>query len=220
MNGEAETTRHRRIDWTSAVMALVALLALAWAGWLRFGPQPISEPPPVGSLAPPLSVTDPETHESVVLVARPGRILWVSFWSPTGRTGPTEAAELDRIWRRFRSRPPFAMVAASLDPGPTDRWRTALAETSPDLPVFLTSDASRRAYGVANSPLHVLIDDEGRIVAMARGGGENLEALARQAERLLDEIDPPGRRFAGRRNDGRARALAIAWGEGQRRDGT
>ena len=48
-------------------------------------------------------------------------------------------------------------------------------------------------------PLHLLIDESGRIAALARGGDDAmLTRLADQAERWLDELEPLGRTWFAR----------------------
>jgi hypothetical protein len=147
-------------------------------------------------MAPPLALVDPDSNEPALVFGRPGHVLWVSFWAPKDREAGPEIAVFERTWRRFQARRPFAMVVAILDGDRPERWRPAFRGTAEDLPVYIANDATRRAFGVAHTPLHVLIDGDGRVAAVARGEPEALVRMAAQAERLLDEIDPPGGTFA------------------------
>lgn len=187
----------RRVDWTAAALALGTTLALVWFAYRALAPAPIGEPPRVGSMAPPLSLTDPDSREAALIFSRPGHVLWVSFWSARDEDAGPAVAGFDRTWRRFQGRRPFAMVVAVLDGDRPERWRPAFAKAAEDLPVFLASDTTRRAFGVTRGPLNVLIDGDGRVVAVARGEPGSLERMAALAERMLDEVEPPEGRFAG-----------------------
>lgn len=187
-----------RVDRVSAVLALATAVALAVLAYRQFRPEPIGEPPRIGSLAPPLALVDPVTGRPTLVLAEPGRVVWVTFWASAGAASSAETAQLERIWRRFRARRPFALIVATLDDAEAARLRTALAGSAPDLPIYVATPATRRAYGVNTPPLHFLIDEDGRVVAAVRGDGGNLEGMARQATDLLDAIEPPGGRFASR----------------------
>ncbi len=188
--------RKRTIDWTAAVMALATTLLLAFYAYRQFRQVPIDGPPPVGSVAPPLALTDADTHEPAIVFGRPGHVLWVSFWSPNDREASREAAALDRTWRRLQGRRPFAMVVTVLEADPAQNWRAAFQGTARDLPLYLARGPTRRAFGVAKTPLHLLIDGDGRVVSVTTGGAGALDEMARHAERLMEEIAPSDPRFA------------------------
>jgi hypothetical protein len=173
-------------------MAMVTSVALVWAAWLRFGPEGPAEPPAIGSQSPPLRLLDPETTEPLVLLGLRGRVVWVTFWT-TG--SPSDVAGLDRVWRRLRGRRQFSMVAAAVDNPPPGRVRAAVGQPKSGLPVYLATPETCRAFGAAsrNLPLHLLIDERGRVGALARGSGnEILSRLSAQAERWLDAMEPLG----------------------------
>ena len=93
-------------------------------------------------------------------------------------------------------------MTAAARRGKPDRVRAVIAESGVDLPVYLASPESLRRFAAENAdpPLHVLIDAEGQVIAIARGAGQaTLERLADQAKHRLDELDPMGNtRFAFR----------------------
>jgi hypothetical protein len=134
----------------------------------------------VGAEAPPLRLTDPETSEPIVLVGLRDKVVWVVFWSAASPSGRSSLAELETASRRLRMHRRFAAVAAAV--------------------VYLAGPETRRRFHAesADPPLHVLIDAGGRILAMARGGGQpTIGRIAELARRRLDEIDPLGEtRFA------------------------
>jgi hypothetical protein len=192
-------------------MAVVTGLALAWAAWLRFGPGPTPEPPTVGG-APPSSVLrllDPNTSEPLrlPLTGPARRVVWVSFWSAAAPGSRADLTGLQAAWSRLKARPRFVMAAAAIEADRPAAVREAAAAAGATLPVYLAPPETRRAFGAGpeNLPLHLLIDETGRVGAVARGGDSpTLTRLADQAERWLDELEPLGRaRFARSRDAGR-----------------
>ena len=187
-------------DKVSAVMALVATLMLAWAAWLRFGPPPSPETPTIGAPAPALRLRDLSTSEPLVLLGLRGKVVWVTFISAGKSSGPSDLTVLEPIWKRFKTRPRFAMTALAVETDRPDLLRAAIASAGSTLPTYLASPETCRAFGVdpAHLPLHVLIDPTGHVSAVAQGAGAStLARLADQAERWLDEIEPQGKtRFA------------------------
>jgi hypothetical protein len=93
------------------------------------------------------------------------------------------------------------MVAAAVDTDQPARVRAAVAESQIKLPVYLATAENVRQYGAGagSPPLHILIDADGQIAAIAREAGpQTIERIAGQAVRLLEELGPPDdTRFAG-----------------------
>jgi len=200
--GTANGPADRGFDKVSALMALVASVALAWAAWLRFGPGPPAAPPPLGTPAPALRLRDPAMSEPLVLLGLHGKVVWVSFWSAGPPAGPADLADLEAVWTRLKTRPRFAMAALAADPARPELLRAAVAATKATLPAYVASPETLRSYGAtpAHLPLHVLIDVDGRVGVVAQGHGPAVLArLADQAARWLDELEPLGKtRFAAR----------------------
>ncbi len=198
MTGEGP--QDRGFDKVSALMALVATVILAWAGWLRFGPPPAPETPAVGAPAPALKLLDPATREPLVLLGLRGKVVWVTLFSTDRTPGASDLAALERVWKRFRTRPRFAMAALAVEADRPDRLHEAVARSGATLPTYLATPETSRAFGVdpTHLPLHVLIDPTGRVAAVALGGGAStLGRLAGQAERCLIEVEPSAKtRFA------------------------
>jgi hypothetical protein len=195
-----ETRPPRRVDPVGAFMVVATVLALAGTAWLRYGPIPTAGPPKVGATPPPLRLLDPVTAEPMVLIGLRGKVVWVSFWSAGTRSGRADLAELDEVWDRLKARPGFAMAAVAVEADRPERVRAARSATRANVPVYLASTETIRAFGAVGGdlPLHILIDDEGRVAAVVRGRGRViLDRLARQAEGLLDALQPLGNtRFA------------------------
>jgi hypothetical protein len=85
------------------------------------------------------------------------------------------------------------MVVAAADTNQPAPVRAAVAECRVKLPVYLASAETVLRYDVSvlATPLHVLIDPDGRIAAIARETGpQTIERIAGQAARLLDEMGP------------------------------
>ncbi|AGA28950.1 hypothetical protein Sinac_4787 [Singulisphaera acidiphila DSM 18658] len=178
-------------------MALVTTVVLAWTAWLRFGGEAPIEPPTVGAAVPPLRLLDAATSQPIVLVGLRGRVVWITFWSSNA---PAEFAQLDRVWGQLGSRRGFSMVAAAVDAHAAGRVRTLIGQAKSSLPVYLASPETCRTFGATapNLPLHLLIDEDGHVGAIAHGAGsDTFSRLAEMAERWLDEREPLGKtRFA------------------------
>jgi hypothetical protein len=191
----------RRIDAMSGLMSAITLAAVLGTVWVRFGP-PSREAPmvAVGRAAPPLRLLDVETSEPLVLIGLEGKVVWVVFWSAEAASGRSCLTELAAAGKRLRAHRRFALVTAAVEAGDPRRVRATVAALGVDLPVYLAGAATLRQFGAerADPPLHVLIDADGRVRAMARGAGRaTIERFAAQAGRRLDELDPLGEtRFA------------------------
>jgi hypothetical protein len=193
MDEPSDPPRWRRPDPVTVIMMVVTATALVGAIWLKTKGTPVNEPPSVGAIAPPLRLLDRETSEPLVLVGQRGKIVWVVFWSATSQSASSSLAAIERASDPLRARRRFTMVAAAADTDQTARVRAAVAESQVKLPVYLASALTLRLYGAGagSLPLHVLIDADGRIAAIARETGTHtIERIARQAGRLLDEMGP------------------------------
>jgi hypothetical protein len=190
-----------RIDWVNVALVLAAGAVLGYTAWLRYGPKGPGEPPGVGQRPPALGLLDVRTREPLVLVGLRGRVVWISFLAADS---PTQLAGLEGAWKRLSARRGFAMVAAAVEgqggARSGDRLRANLEKSRSALPVYLATDETLRRFGTrrAKLPLHILVDENGRVGAVAQGeGGEVFARLVGQAERWLDELEPLGpTRFA------------------------
>lgn len=91
--------------------------------------------------------------------------------------------------------------------------RAALAEIHVTVLAYLAGPETLRRFGaeLADPPLHLLVDGEGRIAALVRGAGQDaINRLAAQVQSWLEEMDPLGKtRFAKTNPVG----LALQWTE-------
>lgn len=188
-------------------MAAVAVTALAATAWLRLRPAPMPDPPAVGSLAPLLKLT-PVDSAPVGPLGAPGKVTWLTFWSV--RSDPTALASLEAVWGRLKDRPRFAMFAGAVEADGAGLVRSAKSAAGATVPTYLADPATRRAFGVARPPLHVLLDETGRVAEVATDSSPaTLERLRRRAEALLEAIEPLGKeRLAS------AVTSACRWGSG------
>lgn len=192
MDEPSDRPRRRRPDPVTAIMMLVTATALLGAIWLKTKGTAVNEPR-VGAMAPPLRLLDMETSEPILLVGQRGKVVWAVFWSATSPSASSSLAAIERASVPLRARRRFAMVAAAVDTDQPARVRAAISESQVKLPVYLASAETLGRYttGVGSAPLHVLIDAEGRISAIAREAGpQTIERIAGQAARLLDELGP------------------------------
>jgi hypothetical protein len=185
----------RRLDRVSVVLASVTLLLVAWTTWLRFGPAPPPDPPAVGQVLPPLRLLDIETAEPLVLLGARGNITWIVFWSAGSQSGRAGLTKLEAVWKRLKSHRRFKMVTAAANPGQPQRVRAALAEIHAAVPAYIAGSETLRRFGVelADPPLHLLVDGDGRIAALVQSASQDtISRLAVQVQRWLEEIDPSG----------------------------
>ncbi len=190
----------RRFDRASVLLALGTLLIVGWTAWLRFGPPPGLEPLAVGSALPPLGLRNLETAEPLVLLGLKGKVVWIVFWTASSSSSQASLSRLERVWRRLGPHRRFSLVTAAVDWEQPERVRTALAEAHETVPAYLASPETRQRFGAeqADPPLHLLIDAQGRVAALARGGAqETIDRLAAQVQGWLEDLDPLGStRFA------------------------
>lgn len=182
-----------RIDWWTVFLGVATLTIVAATAWLRFGPSPRPEPPAVGSALPPLRLISLENAEPLLLLGPKGKVVWVVFWSAGSASGRECLPRLEDAWKRLRPHARFAMVAAAVDSSQPDHVRTTITGARSSLPVYLAPPETCRRFGVAGAdpPLHLLIDPQGKIAALARGSGQDtIDRLASQARSWLDELDP------------------------------
>jgi hypothetical protein len=188
-------------------MAVATASALGWFAWERLQAPPPRDPPRVGAVPPSLRLVDVETGEPLLLFGLRGKVVWVTFWSAQGTGSRTLLAELDRVEPRLHGRGRFTMVAVAADRDRPAAVRAVARRARAAVPVYLGTAETLRAYGAVPGrlPLHVLIDDDGRIGVVAQGSdAATVARLARQAEQWLDVAVPfGGAHFAGGGGGGR-----------------
>jgi hypothetical protein len=188
-------SRSRRVDRVSVLLALVTLVLVGWTAWLRFGPASRPEPPVVGQALPPLRLLDIETAEPLVLLGARGKVTWIVFWSAGSPSGRSGLSKLEGVWKRLKSHRRFAMVTAAVNSDQPERVRAALAEIHAAVPAYIAGPETLRRFDaeMADPPLHLLVDGDGRIAALVRSAGQDaINRLAERVQRWLEEIDPMG----------------------------
>lgn len=181
------------MDRISVFLALATLGIVAWTGWMRFASATGHELPAVGSALPPLPLIDLETSEPLILLGMKGKVVWVVFWSAGTASGDASLSRLESVWQRLKSDRRFSLVAASVNSKEPQQVRAALAKHHVTLPAYLAGPETclRFGAGPADPPLHVLSDAEGRIAAIARGGGKDtINRLEAQVQGCLEELGP------------------------------
>src|SRR5271157_3027441 len=206
MNSEssrAQTNGNSPSHWLnrmSVLLALVTLVLVGWTAWLRFGPASRPEPPAVGQALPPLRLLDLETAEPLVLLGAKGKVSWIVFWSAGSPSGRAGLSQLEGVWKRLKAHHRLTMVTAAVNSDQPGRVRAALAEIHAAVPAYLAGPETLRRFGaeLADPPLHLLVDGDGRIAALVRGAGQDtINRLATQVQSWLEEMDPLGNtRFA------------------------
>ena len=160
-------------DWRALLLGLATVAVLAYTAWLRFAPRPWADPPAPGTTAPPrILKMRGETAPRLLLDLR-GHVAWIVF-------GPADADNIAALRRFEQSHPLFRLIVATPEGAPE----------TPDTNASF-SDATRRSFGARDLPLHVLIDEEGRVLATARGDGrEGWERLLAAARERLKQLEP------------------------------
>jgi len=200
MAAPTEIPLRRRIDWVSAAVAFATVAALVGSLWYRSGRPAAPGPLAIGDPAPPLRLLDLKTSEPLVLLGSRGKVVWIIFWSADSPSGRSSLPELQRVWVRLKAHRQFALLTAAVEADQPGRVRTAVAESGVELPVYLASSETRQRFSAeqADPPLHIMIDAQGHVMALARGADrQTIERFADLARRQLDELDPLGAtRFA------------------------
>ncbi len=190
----------RRIDWLSVLLAAVTLVLVGGTAWLRFGPPSRPEPLAVGQSLPPLRLQDLETAEPRLVLGSKGKVTWIVFWSADSPSGSSALANFESAWKRLKLHGRLTMVSAAINSEQPERVRSTLAEVHATVPSYIAGRETLKRFGVglADPPLHLLVDGEGKIAALVRGGSQEIiNRLASQVLRWLEEIDPLGStRFA------------------------
>ena len=197
-----------RLDRVSVLSALVTLVLVGWTAWLRFDPASRPEPPAVGLALPPLRLLDLETAEPLVLLGAKGKVTWIVFWSAGSPSGRASLSKLEGVWKRLKSHRRFTMATAAINSDqPVGCVELAMTHRSASRCVFTTCFGAE----LADPPLHLLVDGEGRIAALVRGAGQDaINRLAAQVQRWLEEMDPLGNTRFARTNPA---GLALQWTE-------
>jgi hypothetical protein len=197
----ASVSRRSKVDWASALMAAVAIVALVAAAWFRFGSTTKVKSLAVGDPAPLVRLIDLDSSEPLLMLGLKGKVVWIVFWSAEAKDASKTLAAIARASSKIKAHRRFTMLTAAIEADKPDKVRAVVTEAGADLPVYLASADSRLRFGaeIADPPLHVLIDAQGQVIAIARGAGQStLDRLADQAGRQLEELDPEGNtRFAG-----------------------
>jgi hypothetical protein len=87
------------------------------------------------------------------------------------------------------------MVTAAANPDQPQRVRAALAEIHAAVPAYIAGPDTLRRFGaeLADPPLHLLVDGDGRIAALVQSASQDtIGRLEAQVQRWLEEIDPAG----------------------------
>lgn len=183
-------------DRVSLVLAVLTIVLVTGAAWLRFGPGFFVKPIRVGEPMPPTRVTSLHEAGSRLLLGMEGRVLWLVFVSTEGGGDvPVVLPELETAWKRLQSHRRFGMAVAAVDPSKPDRARETLSTYKGKLPLYLADRNAPRSFGVdaGGGPWHFLIDPHGRVAAVARGSGaDTVQRLSRMASDWLDAMAPAG----------------------------
>ncbi len=129
---------------------------------------------------------------------------------PVGRLSIRQASlsKLEGVWKRLKSHRRFTMATAAINSDqPVGCVELAMTHRSASRCVFTTCFGAE----LADPPLHLLVDGEGRIAALVRGAGQDaINRIAAQVQRWLEEMEPLGNTRFARTNPA---GLALQWTE-------
>ncbi len=180
-------------DRVNPMLAVLAIVLLSAAAWLRFGPGLVPKPVRVGEPMPPTRLVGLHDDGSRLLLGMEGRILWLVFLPADFDEADPVLPELAAAWERLKPDPRFGMAVAAADSFGPEHARAALEPYRGKLPLYLAGRDAPRSFGVepTGAPWHFLIDPHGRVAALARGSGkETIDRLAKMASGWLDALAP------------------------------
>jgi hypothetical protein len=181
------TAPKRGPDLVNALLVMVTIIFLIGSCWIRFGTSTNRPSLAVGDLAPSLHLRD-LNGEPLIVLGLWGKVVWLTFWSATSREGLIVVDRLDQIWRGLDKEGGFASFSLVIDDVEPEIVRDLIATRSLRLPAYLASAETCRDYGAAagDLPLHVVINDDGRILAITRGSDlEEIEEMVKARLRVL-----------------------------------
>ena len=179
-----------KLDRVSAAMAALTVLALIAFLGFRYGSSIRGKSLAVGDPAPfSVVLIDLDSSEPLLVLGLKEKVVWIVFWSAQAADVPHSLAAIARALSTIRAHRKFSMFAAAVGASKPERVRAAAAEAGGELPVDLASaETSRRFWRhEADPPLHVLIDENGQVIAMGEAGSSTLD-------RLADQVESPPRR--------------------------
>ena len=178
---------------SGAGWAFVAIVLVAAACWLRFGPGLFARPIQMGSPMPPTRLESLHATGSRLLLGVEGQVLWLVLLTTDSPEASPLLPELEPVWRRLRTGGRFALAVAAVAPDAPDQARAALEGYRDTLPLYLAGREVPRSFGIdpEGEPWHFLIDARGRVAAMARGSNPTtVDRLARMVDDWIDDLAP------------------------------
>jgi len=192
----------RRPDLLTALMAACTGLFLIASLWMRFGPEPRSQPPRVGSLAPRIELTDLDGKEKFVFTGPTGKLIWIAFCSTNSDRAKEDLKALERIWKRYEGHRSFLLLVA-IEADDVDPLDSKVAQVTEEIPTYRATVQTRDRFGLSREllPVHFVIDGDGRILTSSLEiRGDSVNELEKIVRARLEELDPGGgARFANPR---------------------
>ncbi|HXU73171.1 MAG TPA: TlpA disulfide reductase family protein [Polyangia bacterium] len=168
--------------WVGRAILLALFVIFALRVWSLRGQGLLHPATPRGSLAPdvagPLLVGD-----RFRLSAERGHPVALVFWAPWCGPCRAELPGVERVAQALKASPHTARVIAVDTEGDRDNALEAAAKLGLTLPIMLDDGRASSAYQVTMIPQTVIIDRDGRIAQLLRGGTSE-DALMRAIEKV------------------------------------
>jgi thiol-disulfide isomerase/thioredoxin len=168
--------------WVGRAILLALFVIFALRVWSLRGQGLLHPATPRGSLAPdvagPLLVGD-----RFRLSAERGHPVALVFWAPWCGPCRAELPGVERVAQALKTSPHTARVIAVDTEGDRDNALEAAAKLGLTLPIMLDDGRASSAYQVTMIPQTVIIDRDGRIAQLLRGGTSE-DALMRAIEKV------------------------------------
>lgn len=125
----------------------------------------------IGKFAPDFRLPKLNSSEKISLVDLKGKYVLIDFWASWCGPCRMENPNVKRVYEKF-SKNQFEIISVSIDQS-QEAWKMAIEKDGlPWLHVIDSEMETAERYGVRGIPFTVLVDKEGKIVAMNLRGAE------------------------------------------------
>jgi peroxiredoxin len=173
-----------RLHSMHALALLLALVAIATAAEIKHV-RAILQPATERRSAPEFTLKD-SSGETAKLTDYRGKVVLVDFWA-TWCEGCKEEIPWFSEFQKTNGTTALAVIGVSMDDGGWPVVKPFLTQTHVPYRILLGDDATAQRYGIQNLPDTFLIDRQGRIAAVYRGGLVDKDDVDANIRALISE---------------------------------